>query len=298
MSERKIMDNKLFKEEIHTYIDELYSEFEAYQNDVIDTLHEFNRVCRRHNIWYYMGFGSLLGVYRDGVVLPWDYDIDVIVPIYEKEHLISALEEDLSEEFYFHCPEVDPKCRHYIMRITKKGYDSSAVHMDVFYLIGAPENNNKREKFRNRIKKVNSIRKIKLVDAKKESMGVNSVYYARLLNKLLYAFTPLWYLNKIEKYLCNKIDLKSAKYVSMMQAAADTYTSDIFQEPSEIKVRGVMCYAPSDIELFFKQTYRDYTSYPPIQSRFDEFFNSVKRLKYFHSAEETYNKMDFQINQY
>ena len=83
-----------------------------------------------------------------------------------------------------------------------------------------------------------------------------------------------------------------------MQAAADTYTSDVFKKPSEIEYDGKLFYAPTDIKKFFSQTYKDYTSYPPVQSRFDEFYMASKKIKYFHDGKLESKKMDFQVNVY
>ena len=298
MSKKFIMDNAYFRQEIHKYIDERYTEFEGFQRAVTDALIAFDSVCRRNNITYYVGFGSLLGIYRDGTILPWDYDIDVVVPITEQKKLILALKKDLDKRYYFYCPEVDKKCRHYCMRVIGKEYDSAAIHLDVFFLIGAPDDKKEREKFRNKIKKVNFIRKYKLVDGKKEAMGLRSNYIISIIKKIQYVLCPLFVLDNIEQSLCHKVDYKTAKYVTTMQAAADTYTSDVFKKPSEIEYDGKLFYAPTDIKKFFSQTYKDYTSYPPVQSRFDEFYMASKKIKYFHDGKLESKKMDFQVNVY
>ena len=293
------MDRDYFLKEMHNYIDELYNEFKIYQDSVVSSLIEFDKVCRKHHIRYYLGFGSLLGFFRDRENLPWDYDIDVVVPFPEKDRLIEALKTDLSSSYYFYCPEIDPKCRHYCMRITEKGYDSSAIHMDVFFLIGVPEDKEKREAIRNQIKKVNLIRKAKLIDIDVESMGVNVFKYAGKLKKIIYAIRyPLLLLDRKANKLCKQIPFQEAKYVSTMQAAADTYTVDVFQEPSEIIVNGVPICAPTDIVSFLNQTYKDYKGYPKISSRFEEFYSSCKRLKYFETRTKAISKQDYQINIY
>ncbi len=292
------MNNKEFRLEMHTYLDGLYSEFEVYQKDVMETLIEFNRVCELRSITYYVGFGSLLGLFREGNLLPWDYDIDVMVPIYEKQKLIAALREELDSKFYSHSIANDKKCRNYFTRITKKGYDSSAIHMDIFFLIGAPDDANKREVFRNKVKKINIIRKIKLVDSKVESMGVNLFRIASNVKKILYSPLPLKVLDTIHDRICYKIDYNTAKYVTTMQAAADTYKKNLFQEPTIIEYKGNKFKAPTDILGFLNSTYRDYESVPPISSRVDEFYRSILRIQYFKNKSKLLSKSDFQINNY
>ena len=45
-----------------------------------DMLKEFDRVCRKHQLHYYMICGSLIGVVRHQGFIPWDDDVDVAKP--------------------------------------------------------------------------------------------------------------------------------------------------------------------------------------------------------------------------
>ena len=67
--------------------DKIYEEFKFYQKAALDTLDEFHRVCEKNNIPYFVQYGSLLGLIRDGGQIPWDYDVDVVVPYSEKANL-------------------------------------------------------------------------------------------------------------------------------------------------------------------------------------------------------------------
>lgn len=46
----------------------------------LSVLADFNRVCRAHGLIYYLAFGTLLGAVRHGGYIPWDDDIDVMMP--------------------------------------------------------------------------------------------------------------------------------------------------------------------------------------------------------------------------
>lgn len=43
-------------------------------------LKEFDRVCQKYNLHYYLICGSLLGAVRHGDLIPWDDDVDVAMP--------------------------------------------------------------------------------------------------------------------------------------------------------------------------------------------------------------------------
>ncbi len=65
-----------------------YCMFKREEQDYLDRVHaalykllkEFDRVCRKHNLNYYIICGSLIGVLRHHDFIPWDDDVDIAMP--------------------------------------------------------------------------------------------------------------------------------------------------------------------------------------------------------------------------
>jgi len=43
------------------------------------------RLCEKHDIGYALDAGTLLGIVRDGDLIPWDHDMDITLPVNEVE---------------------------------------------------------------------------------------------------------------------------------------------------------------------------------------------------------------------
>lgn len=58
------------------------------QHKQCEILRDFDKVCRQNNIKYYLAQGTLLGAVRHGGFIPWDDDIDVVIPFDELKRLM------------------------------------------------------------------------------------------------------------------------------------------------------------------------------------------------------------------
>ena len=77
------------------------------QLQVLEIMDEIHRVCVKNNIRYGLMAGSALGMVNYKGFIPWDDDIDVIVPREDWNRFIEAMKKDLDDKFYFQCFETD-----------------------------------------------------------------------------------------------------------------------------------------------------------------------------------------------
>lgn len=80
-------------------------EFQLFQMNI---LNEIDRVCKKNGLTWYAGWGTLLGAARHQGFIPWDDDIDIIMP--HKDYLAfrDACARDLDERFYLQVHSVNP----------------------------------------------------------------------------------------------------------------------------------------------------------------------------------------------
>ena len=72
----------------------------------LDLLFKFDEVCHRHNLKYFMAFGSLLGAIRHNGFIPWDDDIDVVMPRADYE-MLKLLNREFEAPYFLQYPGED-----------------------------------------------------------------------------------------------------------------------------------------------------------------------------------------------
>ena len=70
---------------------------EEFRERSVDMLAFFTEYCKNNNIVFYMYYGSLIGTMRHQGFIPWDDDIDVIMPRPDYEELISKFNQQNSK---------------------------------------------------------------------------------------------------------------------------------------------------------------------------------------------------------
>jgi lipopolysaccharide cholinephosphotransferase len=65
----------------------------TYQLALLEVLRQFDRLCRKRGIAYWMDGGTLLGAVRHGGFIPWDDDVDVAMPRADYERFLAIAHE-------------------------------------------------------------------------------------------------------------------------------------------------------------------------------------------------------------
>lgn len=74
-------------------------------------LREVDRLCRRHDIPYWIDSGTLLGAVRHGGFIPWDDDIDICVRLEDMPRLVETARRELPPHLFMQTQETDPGVR-------------------------------------------------------------------------------------------------------------------------------------------------------------------------------------------
>lgn len=87
-------DVKMFSMKVCDFLEKTYKSLKKKENlselhwRLKQMLEEFTSVLDKHDILYFMGYGTLLGAARHKDVIPWDDDIDLTMPYAEFEKML------------------------------------------------------------------------------------------------------------------------------------------------------------------------------------------------------------------
>jgi len=74
---------------------------------MLDMLIEFDAICRKHQLQYWLDSGTLLGAVRHQGFIPWDDDIDVSMPLEDYNSFLQIAQSELSSNIFFQTSETD-----------------------------------------------------------------------------------------------------------------------------------------------------------------------------------------------
>ncbi len=110
-------------------------------------LKEVVAVCEKNNLTYYLGWGTLLGAIRHKGFIPWDNDIDILMPIDDYRRFLRLAERELPSWLFLQTYQTDRGYNEMWAKVRANGTTSMPVawkeykiHLgigiDIFPIIG------------------------------------------------------------------------------------------------------------------------------------------------------------------
>ncbi len=229
-----------------------------WEHEII-ILDEFVRICKKHNLEYYLMWGTLIGAVRHGGFIPWDDDIDVCMPRADYKKLMKIMPSELDSRFFFQTSKTDKyhpasfsKIRMNNTAFYAKGDNNFKRHRGIFIDI-IPMDNRKRKaslfyKIKQRI--ANTIKAH--VANKRQGNSTKSTWY---LNVFPYGWLTCWrdklYEGKGECY-------QSWGYV---------FDVNDFSPAAEMEFAGKKYAVPRNYDKVLTTVYGNYMELPPEDKR-------------------------------
>lgn len=91
------------------------------QQALLGMMDDFDALCRRNGLQYFLTGGSALGAVRHRGFIPWDEDIDIIMPRADFDRLTECVDRELGERYWVQSLETSDVCDLSYFKMRKKG---------------------------------------------------------------------------------------------------------------------------------------------------------------------------------
>ena len=119
----------------------------------LDLIKKLDVICKENGLRWFPIFGTLLGAVRHHGFIPWDDDVDVLMPREDFDKLKKICAENLEEPYFLQTTESDNECYMYIAALRNSDTtgnrssclrlnQNSGIPIDIFPLEGCENNLN------------------------------------------------------------------------------------------------------------------------------------------------------------
>ena len=106
---------------------------------MLDIVKELDRICRKHDIPYFLYGGTLLGAVRHDGFIPWDDDLDVGLMRKDYQRLMKVLPNELPPHIVLQTNQTDPNYFYFFAKLRdtrsfldEGGYDKAFKYRGIF----------------------------------------------------------------------------------------------------------------------------------------------------------------------
>lgn len=245
-------------------------------------LEEVKRVCEKHDIKYFLAFGTMLGAVRHKGFIPWDDDVDIGMMSEDYEKFLQIAPKELGEQFFLENQKTNKECGFVFSKVRLLGTEfvetkgnQNARHneffVDIFPFYNVTENERKRKKDGMKLSVLCQVLYTKSGYRVWEGDGVRKAIKFMPIRIIALFMTKSWLLKKIEKLANNSENVTG--WVWPHTGLKKGYMRwilpvDIFEEHTNTVFEGVEFRTLKKYDEFLTRVYgNNYMELPPEENR-------------------------------
>lgn len=257
-------------------------------------LQDFDRVCQKYDLHYYLICGSLLGAVRHQEMIPWDDDVDVAMPRKDFDILLRHAEEEWGADKDILFLNYNQMGNHafldYMTRIVYmkeeipvnifrkikgKGRPDIENHlpMDIYVLDNASNNmllHTIQTQFIRGLYGLAMGHRAYIAPEDYANRDAKTQKIVKILSSVGKHIPLSWILGCYEwvrKWNKNKVCENYFESNGFIYCIPWRFKQEWFGEGTRLPLNGLMINAPQDYESFLAMHYEDYRQYPPMHMR-------------------------------
>lgn len=245
------------------------------QLSCLEVLRGFDALCRRHGLTYFLSGGTLLGAIRHRGFIPWDDDVDVMMPRKDYERLLHLPAEDKRWGLYSLETKTDygrPWARMTDENTRRANTalftgDTSGTYIDIFPIDGVPEKDFAAKLFYKRIRLLDMLSRTAMrnsIGEKERMQGLKKCAAA-----LLRPIGPRPFSKAMNRIAARQDYNGKCRGVAMIThyGAREKMPAEVFDHAVDVDFEGLCLPAPCGYDTYLTRLYGDYMQLPPEHRR-------------------------------
>lgn len=261
---------------VFMFSDSYDGKLSAVQRTLLGFLKEVDRICRKHNIKYFLGGGTLLGAVRHKGFIPWDDDADVMMLRDDYERFLSVLPDELPS--YITDQNTDPASHFAFTKLrlddtilsTEFSARFEGLHNGVFLdVLAQDKTSDNKAASRLHMKLTAQLRWLVLNKWRKTPMDANNRFVS-FVGDVIKAVLPLKLLERMQNRMMKRYQKKDTKYLydSMgRNVERGAYPIEWLDEAVYVDFEDTKLPIPKEWDKYLSYLYGDYMDMIPVSER-------------------------------
>lgn len=273
------------------YLRELsQEESNALKKAILDIYKDVAALCDKYNLTYMMSGGTCLGAVRHKGFIPWDDDLDIMMPREDYDALILLLEAgELGQKYEFTYPNAHEDANTIFLKIFRKNSKDIEIHnvstpfpkgiyLDVFALDCVPKSQIAQKIkgfFANVIQFISIARLYKQYPSKqlKEYMMMDSElkkrYYIKIFLGTVFGFlSHAKWIYWFDRFVsCSKEHRQWGIPTGRKYYCGEIFDKDVYVPVTKGVFEGLEVNLPHDTDKYLRNLYKNYMELPPVEKR-------------------------------
>lgn len=257
----------------------------------LEMMDEVDSFCRKNNLTYYLAFGTLIGAIRHKGYIPWDDDMDIMMPrddynkfaaLFPREGFYRFLVPGMVNNYPYAFGKIID-IRTVKKEPIRRKYQVIGLDIDVFPIDNYPYDIDEAEKWCDDISRTQ-----KLLNKQFALFAKGSTFFRTIVKNTIICFWNI--LDYLGIYTVNKSVLKLDKLSKKYNTKETNYCGissistygvrkrnrkQVFDSAIEMEFEGRNYLVPSGYDEYLKDTYGDYMQLPPVEKRKTHHINRV-----------------------
>lgn len=255
----------------------------------LDILKIFIKTCEQLHLRYYLIGGTLIGAIRHKGFIPWDDDIDVIMPRKDYYVFIEKGQKYLPKHLFIQTHVSDPeyqccfaKVRNsrttFVENSLQSRHINHGIYIDIFPLDYYPDN-----VMAKRLTNTKDLLLSASISRLNDSKPSRKMRIIQVIASCIYP-SAIKAVDKRERFLKNQKSSSLVRNYCGAWGLSEIWRAEWFEAGVKVDFEGIEAMAPSNYDAVLRKVYGDYMKLPPAEKQISHHF-----CKYF-DLEQSYKK--------